>query len=234
MKVVFKIIYDNGKHDPALTEGWGFSLLAEVGDRTILFDTGNDRKAFYSNAEKMGIDLGKITDVMFSHKHDDHVAGCEEILGKVAKDCRVFVPKGFPSKKIPRQMQTQFVSNFEEIGEGIYSMVLKGGLFLYEQCLILRTPKGLAIVTGCAHPGIAQIVQEAKKRLNAPIHFVLGGFHLFKQNSGFIEKTVKEFQNLQVKRVAPCHCSGKQTMQKFQEAFQEDFCTIGTGSVVTL
>lgn len=233
-EITIRIIYDNCKESKDLQEGWGFSALIETGDRTMLFDTGNDRDAFFSNTEKMGIDYRKITDVIFSHKHRDHVAGCKEILGKLSENCRVFLPKGFPSKIVPQNLQTQKVSDFQEIEKNVFSLVLKGGFFLYEQSLVLKTENGLVVITGCAHPGIINILETAQKKFNAPIYLVLGGFHLFRKNCRFVENVVNKFQALGIKKVAPCHCSGKLTIGRFQEAYQEDFYKIGTGTVLTI
>lgn len=233
-EITIKIIYDNCKENKDLQEGWGFSALVETGRRKILFDTGNDRNAFFHNAEKMGIDLREITDVMFSHKHDDHVAGCREILGKLQENCRIYVPKGFPSKLLPENLQVQKISDFQKVGKNVFSMVLKGGIFLYEQALIFQMEKGLAIITGCAHPGIIKILEAAQEKLNAPLYFVLGGFHLFRKDRHSIEKIVTKFQTLQVKKAAPCHCSGGPTIGQFQEAYQQDFYKVGTGSILTI
>lgn len=233
-EITIRIIYDNCKENKDLQEGWGFSALIEIPSHKILFDTGNDQNAFFSNAEKMGIDCREITDVVFSHKHGDHIAGCKEILGTVSENCRVCLPKGFPAKIVPQNLQVQIISDFQEIGKDLFSLVLKGGIFLHEQSLIYRTKKGLVIITGCAHPGIINILEAAKKRLKEPLYLVLGGFHLFRKNCLFIEKTIHEFQNLQVRKVAPCHCSGEKTIRRFQEAYQENFCKIGTGSILTI
>jgi len=233
-KTKITILYDNCKENRELQEGWGFSALVETSHRKILFDTGNDRDAFFSNIEKLGIDCGEITDVVFSHKHSDHVAGCKEILEKMRQDCRVYLPKGFPSKRVPSHLQIQKVSDFQEIDDNLFSLVLKGGIFLYEQSLILQTEKGLIIMTGCAHPGITNILEAAQKRLKAPLYLVLGGFHLFRKNGRSVEGVVRQFQSLGVSKVAPCHCSGERAIKKFQEAYQHDFYTIGTGSVLTI
>lgn len=232
-EMTIKIIYDNCKENEELQEGWGFSALIETERRKILFDTGKDPEAFYSNAKKMQIDLQQITDVVFSHKHNDHTAGCREILGKLKRDCRVYLPKGFPRKLIPRDMQI-LNSDFQQIDDGIFSMVLKAGFFLYEQILIVQTEKGLLIVTGCAHPGITHILEAAKAKLNAPIYYVLGGFHLFRKSSSFTKKIVDQFIDLGVKKVAPCHCSGKQTIEQFKEAYEQNFHRVGTGSVLKI
>lgn len=96
----------------------------------------------------------------------------------------------------------------------------------------MKTPKGLGIITGCSHPGIVQIVKAAQEHLQSNVYFVLGGFHqLFtpaKQSSGI----VKQFQDLNVQRVAPCHCSGDHLIRQFQDAFGSNFSKIGTGTVL--
>ncbi len=64
------------------------------------------------------------------------------------------------------------------------------GSFIREQSLIIETSKGLIVMTGCAHPGIVEIVEAAKQLLDRDIHLVLGGFHLHGASMGLaIEKS---------------------------------------------
>ena len=56
---------------------WGEPALCmyiEDGDRKILFDTGYS-EIFMYNAELMDIDLDALTDIVFSHGHNDHTGG---------------------------------------------------------------------------------------------------------------------------------------------------------------
>ncbi len=55
------------------------SYYIEDGDRRILFDTGYSG-AFMENAEKMGIKLSKLTDIVLSHGHNDHTGGLEFLI----------------------------------------------------------------------------------------------------------------------------------------------------------
>lgn len=201
-QISLKIIYDNCKAREDFQEGWGFSCLVDFGLRKILFDTGADSKAFFSNLQKLDIQCDEITDVVYSHKHSDHVAGLEEIIGKLKKGSRVFLPKKFPSKKLPSSVHTEIVEDFKEIDSGVYSLVLKGGFLLYEQALLIETQKGLVVITGCAHPGIIRLLQEAQKRLKQPIHLVLGGFHLFRNKQSKIDEIVNQFKALKVQIAA--------------------------------
>jgi 7,8-dihydropterin-6-yl-methyl-4-(beta-D-ribofuranosyl)aminobenzene 5'-phosphate synthase len=233
-QIAVKIIYDNRKENQAMQEGWGFSCLIDLGHRKILFDTGADKNAFFANLQRLGIHFESITDIVFSHKHSDHVAGLMEILENVKKDSRLFIPKGFPSHGLPLHIQTSIINEFAEIDSQVYSFVLKGGFRLYEQALVIRTSKGLVVITGCAHPGITHLLEVVKQRLDAPIHLVLGGFHLFRKNRRFIDKIVNAFKTLKVENAAPCHCSGDMAIAQFQEVYQEHFCNIGTGTILTL
>lgn len=217
-----------------MQEGWGFSCLIDLGHRKILFDTGANQEAFFSNLQKLNIQWNEITDVVFSHKHADHVAGFLEVLGKLKEGTRLFLPKGFPCKGLPPHVQTEIVADFAEIGPQVYSLVLKGGFFLYEQALIVQTEKGLVVITGCAHPGIVNLLEAAKDRLGKPIYLVLGGFHLFRKSRQSVTKIIDKLKSMEVDRVAPCHCSGDAAIAQFQEAYRDHFCKIGTGTVLTL
>ncbi|MEI8366148.1 MAG: hypothetical protein WCF65_06990 [Parachlamydiaceae bacterium] len=233
-KISIKVIYDNCKANNGFQESWGFSCLIDLGPRKILFDTGADPKAFFSNLQKLNLLCKDITDVVFSHKHSDHTAEFEEIVGKLTEGSRLFLPQKFPSKKIPSYIQTKIVEDFTEIHSGVYSLALKGGFRLYEQSLILQIQKGLVIITGCAHPEIINLLETAQKRLKQPIHLVLGGFHLFRSKQSDIDQIIKRFKDLQVEIAAPCHCSGDIAIEKFRQAFKDNFYQIGTGTILTL
>lgn len=62
----------------------GLSYYIEDEDDKILFDCGYSGM-FADNAEKMGLDLSKLTKVVFSHGHDDHTGGLLK-LTEIIKD----------------------------------------------------------------------------------------------------------------------------------------------------
>ena len=67
----------------ACTDGFayehGLSLYIETEDVKILFDTGQSG-AFADNADKLGIDLGKVDVMILSHGHYDHGGGIGRFL----------------------------------------------------------------------------------------------------------------------------------------------------------
>ena len=64
---------------------WGFSILIEIGEMNILFDTGKTVSAAY-NADTLGIDLTKVDKIVLSHSHYDHTGGLREMLRRIKKE----------------------------------------------------------------------------------------------------------------------------------------------------
>lgn len=92
---------------------------------------------------------------------------------------------------------------------------------------MVQSPKGLLVVTGCAHPGVVNMVKRAKEIAGDKIHVVVGGFHMAGMSQKQIQEVIKSFQELGVEEVAPCHCSGDLTRQLFREAYGDSFHPAG-------
>ena len=108
------------------------------------------------------------------------------------------------------------------------------GTGIVEQALVLNTPKGLVVVTGCAHPGTLEIVSWAKEIGGDEIYLVLGGFHLSGTSEARIKEIIVDFQRLGVQKVAPCHCTGDKAIALLREAYGEDFIQTGVGQVTEI
>lgn len=201
-----------------------------------MFDAGGDKEAFLANLEKLHVPMNEITDVMISHKHWDHVAGLEHVLGKVSDKTKVYLPKFFPGWFLKRTFGSLcFVppSSFHDMGHNHFSFSMKAGFLLHEQILALSTDQGLVLLTGCAHPGITNIIRESKSRFpGKKIKAIVGGFHLYKASLESTKNIVCAFQANEVEKVAACHCSGECIQQQFQETYGSNFLSVGTGSVI--
>lgn len=86
---------------------------------------------------------------------------------------------------------------------------VKPDLFEDEICLVLQTKKGLAVVVGCSHPGILNILQTVVQQLKQPICTVIGGTHLIEADEERIRHTVSEMQQMGLKLLGLSHCSGE-------------------------
>jgi 7,8-dihydropterin-6-yl-methyl-4-(beta-D-ribofuranosyl)aminobenzene 5'-phosphate synthase len=86
----------------------------------------------------------------------------------------------------------------------------------HELALIFRVKgKGLVVVTSCAHSGIINTIEHAKKITGeSRILAVIGGMHLTSSPDEVIDKTVAALIQAKPTFVAPMHCSGNRALQK--------------------
>jgi 7,8-dihydropterin-6-yl-methyl-4-(beta-D-ribofuranosyl)aminobenzene 5'-phosphate synthase len=231
-KLTITILYDNNEYDERLETAWGFSCLLEGLEKTILFDTGGDSSMLLSNMAKLGIDPREVEVIMISHIHQDHLGGLAGFL-KENSQVTVYLPKHFPDsiKSVVRQSGAELIEVDEalKVCQNAYSTG-ELGTWIKEQSLVVESGKGLVVVTGCAHPGVVNVVKEAKKLLKSDVYLVLGGFHLCWMNAFQINDIIKGVKNEGVGVVAPCHCSGDMARSSFKKAYGDDFILVGVGS----
>ena len=237
------VVHDNNPYKEGLETAWGFSSLVIGAEKTILLDSGGDGSILLGNMEKLAVEPKSIDIVVLSHLHGDHTGGLDSFLEKNS-DVTTYLPKSFPKKfkdnVLSFRSKIVEVEQSLKICENIYSTGQLGRL-IKEQSLIVRTDKGLIVITGCAHPGIVKIVNAAKDLMRAPalrepkddILLVIGGFHLEWATKGKIEKTISAFKQIGVRYVGPAHCSGNKARSLFEKRFGENYIDVGAGKVVT-
>jgi 7,8-dihydropterin-6-yl-methyl-4-(beta-D-ribofuranosyl)aminobenzene 5'-phosphate synthase len=230
------VIYDNNPYKEGLQTGWGFSSLVSGAEKTILFDTGGDGSILLGNMEKLAIEPNSIDTVVLSHIHGDHTGGLDSFLEN-NPDVTIYLPKSFPKKFKDNifsfRSKIVEVEEYCKICENVYSTGELGRL-IKEQSLIIRTDKGLIVITGCAHPGIIKIVNATKNLLEDNILMVIGGFHLEWATKGKIEKIISAFKQMGVRYVGPAHCSGDKARSLFKRHFGTNYINVGAGKVITI
>jgi 7,8-dihydropterin-6-yl-methyl-4-(beta-D-ribofuranosyl)aminobenzene 5'-phosphate synthase len=102
-----------------------------------------------------------------------------------------------------------------------------------EQSLILRTAKGLVVISGCAHPGIVEILEKTREILDEEIYMVFGGFHLRQRSAEAMGEILERVRELGVRKCGPTHCTGDPQIQLFKKAYGEDFVPMGVGKVLS-
>lgn len=107
---------------------------------------------------------------------------------------------------------------------------------LDDQSLVIDVEgKGLVVAAGCAHAGIINTIQCAKKLTgNSRVYAVLGGFHLISADDKRIQATVDELEKLDPEFVGPCHCTGKKATKRFAETFGDRCRILHTGDVIEI
>jgi len=230
--VVITIVYDNYPADERLKTAWGFACVVQGLDETILFDTGGDGKLLLANMAKAGLKPDQIEVVVLSHIHGDHTGGLAAFLGAKAK-VKVVMPSAFPSrfKRAVRQAGATVVETDGpcEVCKGAWTTgVLNRGIA--EQGLYLKTPDGIVVITGCAHPGVVDLAAAARRHAKQDIYAVFGGFHMGGASARQIDEVIEGLRKLGVERAGPCHCSGDDTRRMTQAAFGDHFLLTGVGA----
>jgi 7,8-dihydropterin-6-yl-methyl-4-(beta-D-ribofuranosyl)aminobenzene 5'-phosphate synthase len=87
-----------------------------------------------------------------------------------------------------------------------------------DQSLVLNTPQGLVVVTGCGHAGIVNILTYATTRfVNRPVYGVVGGLHLFSAKDEQVNWTADEFKQFKVANLLGAHCTGIEAVYRLRE-----------------
>ncbi|MFH1847224.1 MAG: MBL fold metallo-hydrolase [Candidatus Omnitrophota bacterium] len=233
-----KILFDT-RAKKGLLSGWGFSCFVTGG---VLFDTGKDAVSLLENMERMMVSISDLKSVVISHEHWDHTGGLWDLLKK-HKGLKVYARASFSDtfKRCVKESGGELiiVRKTTEIAKNIFlGGAMKGshrGKNVYEQALVVRGEKGMSIITGCAHPGIVEMIKNIKKRFKKnDLYMAFGGFHLEDKKRDELERIVRDIKNEGVEKIGPAHCSGEKARRVFKGKFGKNFVEIKGGCVIHL
>ncbi len=94
-----------------------------------------------------------------------------------------------------------------------------------DQAIVINVKdKGLVILSGCAHAGIVNTVNHARKISGVDeVWAILGGFHLARANDDELLRTVDAIKACRPKLIVPSHCTGFRAMCQFAAQMPEEF-----------
>jgi 7,8-dihydropterin-6-yl-methyl-4-(beta-D-ribofuranosyl)aminobenzene 5'-phosphate synthase len=227
------VLYDNYTLHEACQTDWGFSCKITGTEKHILFDAGTYANILLGNIDKLQVGTQDVGLAVISHDHLDHTGGLAAFLGR-RTGIPVYLPKYVSSGLIQSvEAQGAAVSIPDEPLQICEHVHLTGPMSgaATEQSMVLETPKGLAVITGCAHPGVVQITRRAKDMLGREVYFVMGGFHLINMSDSQIQGVIGQLRELGVQKVGPSHCTGDRAIELFRQAYRDDFVPIGVGRI---
>lgn len=230
------VVYDNVSLEEGLTPDWGFSCVITGTEKTILFDTGTKGSILLENMGTLEIAPQSVDIVFISHEHLDHAGGLWKFL-EIHPKITLIVPASFSDdfKEKARGFGATLVEIEEQaqICTGVYTTGELGG-DSKEQSLVLTTTDGLVVITGCAHPGITEILEKAGTISKRHIHLVIGGFHLLNHSPGEVGAIIGRFKSIGVEKVGACHCTGEDARRHFASEYGGDFINVGVGKKLVL
>ncbi len=100
-----------------------------------------------------------------------------------------------------------------------------------DQAIVINVrEKGLVILSGCAHSGIVNTINHARRISGVNrVWAVLGGFHLARANQDELDRTIGEVKKLDPQLVSPTHCTGFYPICRFAAEMPDAFvpCAVG-------
>ncbi|QCT93862.1 MBL fold metallo-hydrolase [Caminibacter mediatlanticus TB-2] len=226
----FSIVFDNYIANDRLESFWGFSLMIED---YFLFDTGSNGRALVRNMAKMGFSLQELKYFFISHPHWDHIGGIDSVIDE-NRLMSLFLPDSLSKfyvrdlRKLSREVKV--ISNPQKLFGKFYSTGIMEPIG--EQSIIIEEEDFLIVVTGCAHPGVVNIIKRAIDMLKKPVLYVIGGFHLMRSTEEEINNVIKNLKSLGVEYVTPTHCSGDLAIEMFKDVYKDNYIPGGVGRII--
>jgi 7,8-dihydropterin-6-yl-methyl-4-(beta-D-ribofuranosyl)aminobenzene 5'-phosphate synthase len=91
-----------------------------------------------------------------------------------------------------------------------------------DMALVVDTPEGAVVLTGCAHSGVVNILKQVAGRFGR-LRAVIGGTHLGLGSADRLEPTLEFLDDLESTRMIFCHCTGVPAISKMIDRYGDRF-----------
>lgn len=208
----------------------------------MLFDSFGDPGVLLNNMRKFSVDLAKIKHIVLSHDDWDHISGLWYLLPN-RKDITVYICPGFQ-----QEIKDRIASFGVRVVEAEPFTVIKEDMLssgqieascadrvIFEQVLVIKSLKRLTIITGCAHPGIINIIDVVKGHfLKEQVYSILGGLHLKDNSREENLDIIEKLRETGIRKIVPMHCTGKHATKMIRERFGYGFVGAREGDTIEL
>lgn len=262
------VLMENTACCPGLETAHGLSVYLETDQHRLLMDVGPGEE-FLHNARTLGVDLEKVDLCAISHGHDDHGGGLRTFL-EVNHQAPVYLSKlafgrffsqreeisldpglkGHPQVRLTEALTVvdQQITLFSQIpGDQLLPAANRTLLdeqgpdsFLHEQGVLVREGDKLLLLGGCAHRGIVNILEQAKKLAGRYPDAVLSGFHLAAGGTGRCLADDDYLDALSARLLDTgamfytCHCTGTEALARLKERMGDALQGVSAGTVLEI
>lgn len=254
-----QILSNNYTQKPGLMAEHGLSLLVQVDDYRILFDTGQSDTYAY-NATTMGLDLTSVDALVLSHGHYDHTGGVEDFV-RLNKKAKLFIhPEAFvqrfnKGKKVQIGIPWPAAAFPERIVPVTGPLALAPGIFLTGQVPRVSEEKKTPFLKLVEDRLVDDYVLDEQLMLirsKRGIYVFLGCCHMGIENAlsavrklfpqekiaavlgglhlkGSGQEASRQLKDYGVELVVPLHCTGPEALSDLKEVFGERCLLLGAG-----
>ena len=249
-------LYENAAQ-AGLQSGHGVSYLIRTDSATILFDLGYNLTSaspspLEENMADLGVSLDEIDMIVISHRHPDHVGGqnwwtertfsLDGLTQPALGDMPIYIPEEmtYPGSSLTlSKMPTQLAEGVATTGLISYAQPFpiwlaapKGD----EQALAVNVSgKGIVLITGCGHMGLASLLSQAESVFDVPVVGVIGGLHYGDTDIANLQPEIQLVQDLNpiVVALSP-HDSGPTVLDGFAQIFPDVYAPIVVGQPISV
>jgi len=101
-----------------------------------------------------------------------------------------------------------------------------------DMSLVLDTDKGLVVITGCGHAGVANIVTYSRLVVRpARVHALIGGVHLFAASDETLRVEAGRVSGAGIENLIGAHCTGIEAVFKLRQYLSLDRAHAVVGAV---
>ena len=87
-----------------------------------------------------------------------------------------------------------------------------------DTAVVVNTPNGLVVISGCGHAGIINTLEYARKTIrDVPVEAAIGGFHLFGATDAVLQWTGERLRALGVRNLLGAHCTGIEAVFRLRQ-----------------
>lgn len=223
-----KILFDCGAGKAARKNAEKMHVSLKDVDYVVLSHSHYDHAAGYPDMVSHGVRAPLVTGPYFFEEKYAREGGKYAYLG-----CG-FGPEFLDKKGIARQVCERSLTLFDGchvVGgfERTYAFEKAPARFVRqtaagmaeddfpdEVCLAVETVKGLVVIAGCSHPGILNMLETVKKRLDMPVYAVFGGSHLVEADEERVKATMDRLRDMGIGIVGFNHCTGDAAQERMR------------------
>lgn len=137
------------------------------------------------------------------------------------------VPRKYPEKNYT--LGGRIVRKKDEAGNIIDDIVPE------DMSLVIRTEKGLVLISGCGHSGLINTVTHIQDNLpQQPLLSAIGGFHLLENTDEQIKWTADQLKQTSLRYFMGAHCTGIEPVYQIRDqlGLKRGECIVGSVGAV--